>query len=88
MLVLATVERAMVRPRAAAARAVASSPSGCASRCSDMGATITGAGQRRPSTETDASRSVMGTITRGLKRQRRKAAWLSASVTSSAAAPA
>ena len=82
-----TVDRLNTSPRAAHARATATSPSGSAIRCRAMGATMNGDGQRRPSTSTEASRPTISTPMRGTKRQRSNAAMLSRSVTSSLAAP-
>ncbi len=63
----AAVLRIDVSPSAAAARATASSPSGCTIDCTPTGASITGAGIAVPSTDTprsrvSTSRSIRGTI--------------------------
>ena len=73
----------MIVPAAAAARAIATSPSGCATRWKATGATSTGSATSCPSTVVAVEASATSTRTRGRRCQRRKAATLSASVSSS-----
>jgi hypothetical protein len=78
----------MGTPVAAAARATATSASGCTIDCTPTGASITGAGMAVPSTVVPrsrrlTSRSILGTI-----RQRRKASRLARIVSSAPAPPA
>ena len=76
------------RPTAAAARAVASSPSGWRSVCTPIGASITGAGIRVPSSSTERSRmETSWRSTRGTIRQRRKASRFARIVSSEPAPP-
>ena len=86
---VASVERHMIVPASRAARAVATSPSGCATRWNATGATSSGietscAEHRRRR----AARLATSTSMRGRSTQRRYASTLSRSVTSSPAPPA
>ena len=74
-------------PTAAAARAVASSPSGSRIAWTPIGASSNGAGIAVPSTVVERSRSATSRSIRGTVRQRRKAAAL-ARIVSSLPAPA
>ena len=82
------VERHMIVPAAAAARAMPTSPSGCASRWNATGATSTGIDTVVPSTVVAVDGSATSTSTRGRSCQRRKASTFSRSVHSSSAPPA
>ena len=75
-------------PAAAAARAVASSPSGCMSPCAATGAIATGMLAAAPSSVVAAVTPETSIRTRGRSVRRRHAARLSASVSSSQAPPA
>ena len=72
---------------AAAARAVAHSPSGCSSRCMANGAIPSGIETGVPSTVVAVEISLTSTSVRGRKRQRPYAAVFARSVTSSPAPP-
>ncbi len=61
----AAVEATIGRPSPAAARAVASSPSGCRIDCTPIGASRSGAGIAVPSTVVDQSRAVLSRNIRG-----------------------
>ena len=78
----------MIVPTAAAARAIATSPSGSTSRCNATGATRKGIETSVPRTVVDALTEPTSTSTRGRSRRRANAATLSRSVRSSAAPPA
>jgi hypothetical protein len=82
------VESTIGRPRAAAARAVASSPSGCTIDCTPTGATMTGAGIAVPSTVVPRSRTVASRSMRGTMRQRSNASRLARAVAPTPALPA
>ena len=75
-------------PAAAAARAVAISPSGWASPWTAIGAIATGMAVGAPRSVVEGSIPVTSTRTRGRRRRRRQAASFSARVTSSQAPPA
>ena len=76
------------RPRAAAARAEASSPSGWTIVCTPTGASRTGAGIAAPSTVVDWSRWLTSRSIRGTMRHRSKAARLARAVEVLPALPA
>ncbi len=82
-LVLATIGTPIV----AAARAVASSPSGWTTFCTPIGASSSGAGIAVPSSSTERSRSATSRSIRGTIRRRSKASRL-ARIVCSAPAPA
>ena len=75
-------------PTAAAARAVANSPSGCTRLWTPTGANPSGAGSSVPSTVTERSREPTSRNIRGTIRHRRKAASLARIVSSLPAPPA
>ena len=75
-------------PTAAAARAVASSPSGCMIDWTPTGASPTGAGAGVPSTVVDRSRAETSRSIRGTIRHRRNASTLARIVSSVPAPPA
>jgi hypothetical protein len=75
-------------PAADAARAVASSPSGCSSPCAAIGATATGIAQGVRSIVVAVVTRATSTSTRGRRRRRRQAASFSARVVSSHDPPA
>src|SRR5215207_3481577 len=70
----------MAVPRAAAARATASSPSGCTA-CTPVGEQITGSAMSWPRTVVDSSRTAWCPAVRGAKRSSSNASTLSFSVT-------
>ena len=75
-------------PHAPAARAVATSPSGCAHTCVPAGGTMTGKDMRWPSTVVDRSRSVTSARKRGRTAIASNASRLRRTVISSPAPPA
>ena len=87
-MTLESVERVITVPALAAARAVASSPSGSQSRWKAVGATSTGSATSLPSTVVAAVTLPTSTSTRGRSSQRSKAAAFPRSVCSSPAPPA
>ena len=86
-LVVPSVDRHMMVSVAAAARPVATSPSGCARRWTAIGATISGWGRFLSRSVTDVSRSSTPTSMRGRIASRLHAATLSRIVISSPAPP-
>ena len=78
----------MIVPAAAAARAIATSPSGSTRRWKATGATSSGIETSVPSTVVAVLTSQTSTSIRGRSRRRAKAATLSRSVRSSPAPPA
>ena len=84
----AAVERQKGRPRAAAARATAISPSSWAIESTPIGASRNGAGDCVPSTSTERSRWVLPVSMRGLMRRRSKASRFARIVASLPAPPA
>ena len=87
-MTLAIVERHMIVPAAATARAMAGSPSGSASRWNAVGATSTGKATSVPRTVVAAETSPTSTRTRGRNSQRAKASTFARNVRSSPAPPA
>ena len=84
----AAVEATTGSPSAAAARAEASSPSGCRIDCTPIGASSSGAGIRVPSTLVDQSRAVLSRSIRGTNPWRSNAARLARIVAPDPAPPA
>jgi hypothetical protein len=78
----------MIVPASRAARAVASSPSGCATRWNATGATSSGIETFCPSTVVSVLHASTSTSMRGRRTQRRYASTLSRRVCSSPAPPA
>jgi hypothetical protein len=79
----------MMIPARAAARAVARSPSGCASRWNAVGAMMTGIDAREPSSvRSTACRLLQGRNTRGTSASEPNASSFAFNVTSSSAPPA
>jgi hypothetical protein len=83
----AAVDMIIGTPRSAAARAVASSPSGCRIDWTPMGANSTGAGIGVPSTLVASERFVASRSIRGTSRHRSNAARLARAVAPEPAAP-
>jgi hypothetical protein len=79
------VDTTIIVPAAAAARAVASSPSGCAIRCDAIGATMSGRAIGWPSTVVASETCETSTSIRGTSHQRAQAARLPRNVSSSRA---
>ena len=75
-------------PVAAAARAAATSPSGCAIVRTPTGARKNGDGARVPSTSTERSRTVLPASMRGRSRRRSNASTFARTVASPPAPPA
>src|ERR1700761_4597912 len=75
----------MIVPAAATPRAISTSPSGWTIRCRPIGGTSTGNGIGRPSTVVPVSISATSRSARGTRHQRRNAARLRPSATSSPA---
>ena len=84
-VVPALLESTMTVPASAAARAVASSPSGCAARWSVVGAIASGVRTSVPSRVVPTSTSVTSRSTRGRKRKVSQADSASAAETPSRA---
>ena len=84
----ARVDTTMMLPPSAAPRAVATSPSGCATRWKATGATSTGDRTEVPRTVVATDTSVTSQRIRGRSRTRAQAATLSSRVRSSPAPPA
>ena len=87
-LTVASVDRHIAVPTAAAARAIATSPSGCATRWNATGATISGIDSDSPSTVVWVVQPATSTSTRGRSCQRRYASTFQRRVSSSPAPPA
>ena len=85
---MALVETVISEPAAAAPRAVASSPSGCAMPWYAQGATPMGERTGEPSSSVASGTAVMPFRTRGRSRQDRQAPGASRSVVSVSAPPA
>jgi len=85
---VARVDRHIAVPTVRAARAIPTSPSGCATRWNATGATASGIDSSSPSTVVAVVQPATSTSTRGRSCQRPNAATLSRSVTSSPAPPA
>ena len=83
-----SVDKIIGTPSSPAARARASSPSGCRMPCAATGAVTTGAGRRGPSTLVPVVRSVAPVSIRGTMRHRSKAARFARAVAPDPAEPA
>ncbi len=84
----AAVDSTIGTPSSAAARAVASSPSGWTIDCTPMGASSSGAGIAVPSTVVDQSRTVVSRNIRGTRPYRSNAARFARIVAPEPAPPA